>query len=384
MKPSRVIRAIITAILLLAVLCAAGVAFVPSILMSVDNGKAHECRADSKELLSLLDAKMGADEENIFWYDLLAEKNSSKLVNAINREMDEPVDVSGYYMKFDGNYIRMLCSKHPQALDIEVVLPDHPVHFEKTYEEPKSSFVTTIHAYGQDVYFTGVTFDAENPEKMVFTDEDNLSALFYGITVTASYAGGGERVLNPDEYRILVGSIDMSQPSHRTLLIAYNLYPWQTMLTTFDIDIIPNERITPLIVNGGAGSSGGEGRYEINSWNWMDYFADSLDADEEYMEFTASIVRDNGEYYYFPDGFAIIKDSPYNGSVMGARNLDEHDEQAYYVIFNMDSETYNEETPVEGQIRVDEEENVYIWQNQPSKEFDAGWLQVFGEITRIE
>lgn len=381
MKPSNVIKAIITAILLLAVLFAAGVAFVPSILTSLDNGAEKECLANSKKLLSLLDAKMSADEENMFWYDLVEEGNSSKLVNALNRELDEPADVSGYYIKFDGNYLRMLCSKHPQVLDVEMELPNNPVHIERVYNAPQSAFVTTIHAYGQDAYFAGVPLDAENPEKMIFTDADDTNALFSGITVTASYALGGERVLNPDEYKILVGTIDMSKPAHRKLLIEYNLYPWHTMLTTFDIDIIPNDRLNPLIINGSGG------RYEINSWDWMDYFADALDARGEYMEFSPSVVRDGGKYYYFPDGFAIIKESKYNGSVMGARDLDEHDEPAYYVIFDTDTEVYDgkgaPEDVSEGQIRLDEGD-VYLWQNKPSKEFGAGWLQVFGEITKIE
>ena len=378
MKPSSVIKAIITAILLLAVLFSASIAFVPSILTSLDNGNERDCLVNSKKLLSLLDSKMSADAENIFWYNLVEEGNSSKLVNALNREMDEPVDVSGYYIKFNGDYLRMLCSKHPETLDVEMKLPDNPVHTERTYSEPQSSFVTAIHAYGQDAYFAGVPIDAENPEKMIFTDADNLAALFPGITVTASYAPGGERVLNPDEYKILAGSIDMSTPASRTLLIEYNLYPWHTMLTTFDIDIIPNERISPLIVDSG------DGRYEINSWNWMEYFADALDADKEYMEFTPSIVRDNGKYYYFPDGFAIVKDSKYNGSVMGARDLDEHDEQAYYVIFDTNYEEYERsgENIHEGQLNV-LDGNVFVWQDQPSKEFGAGWLQVFGEITQI-
>ena len=378
MKPSSVIKAIITGLLLLAVLCTAGVAFVPSILTSLDNGAERECLANSKKLLAVLDSKMTGSEDNMFWYNLVAEGNSSKLVNALNRELDEPVDVSGYHIKFNDGNLRMLCSKHPQALDVEMELPNTPVHIERVYNEPKSALVTTIHAYGQNAYFAGAPFDAENPEKMIFTDEDNLSVLFGGITVTASYAGGGERVLNPDEYKILVGQIDMSTPASKQLIIEYNLYPWHTIRTTFDIDIIYNDRVAPLIVEG-------EDRYEIASWDWMDYFADALDAKGEYMEFTTSIVRDNGKYYYFPDGFAIIKESEYNGSIMGARDLDEHDERAYYVEFDTNYDKYDTaaENVREGQICV-MDGNVYVWQEQPSKEFGKGWLQIYGEITKIE
>ena len=374
-----VIKAIITAILLLAVLAAAGLACVPSILTSLDNGNERICLANSRKLLSTLETKMSADAENQFWYDLVAEGNSSKLVNALNRELEEPVDVSGYYIRFEKNHLRILCSKHPQVFDVSIEIPNNPVHIERTYEEPKSAFVTMIHAYGRDAYFAGAPFDADNPQKMIFTDADDTNALFSGITVTASCAGGGERVLNTDEYRILVGEIDMSVPGRRTLLISYGSDTWPVMFTTFDIDIIPNDRYAPLIIDGGDA-----GKYELSSWRWMEYFSDTLDADGEYMEFTPSIVFYDGKYYYFPDGFAIVKDSKYNDSLMGARSIDEHDEQAYYVMFDTKSQANtNAENVREGQIRV-EDGNVYIWQNQPSAEFDAGWLQVFGEIRKIE
>ena len=379
----RVIKGIATVILLLAVLGAAGLAFVPSILTSVDNGNERECLANSKKMLSLLESRMSADAENMFWYELVREGNSSKLVNALNREMEESVDVSGYYIKFGENTLQMLCVKHPQVLDVDMEIPNNPVHTERTYAEPKSALVTRINAYGRGAYFAGAPFDAENPEKMFFTDADNINALFSDITVTASYALGGERVLKPDEYKIIVGGLDMSVPGTRPLRIVYNNGPWTTMFTTFDIDIIPNNRPEPFIVNSVAG------RYEITAWDWMDYYADTLDADGKYMEFTPSVVRDKGKYYYFPDGFAIIKEGEYNDSIMGARDIDEHDERAHYVILDTAaSKAYTgapNEKVREGTMLVNADtDEIFVWQNQPSKEFDAGWLQIFGDITKVE
>lgn len=382
MKLSSVIKAIVTVILLLVVFAAAGLAFVPSILKSIDNGNERVCLANSKKMLSILEAKMSADAENMFWYELVKEGNSSKLVNALNREMEEPVGVSGYYIKFDKDTLQMLCSKHPQVLDVDMEIPDNPVHIERTYENPKSALVTAVHAYGRGVYFAGAPFDAENPDKMFFTDADDINALFSDITVTASYALGGERILGQEEYKILVGGLDMSVPGTRTLRIVYNNGPWSTMFTTFDIDVIPNKRPAPVVIDSGAG------RYEITAWDWMDYFTDALDASGKYMEFTPSVVRDKGKYYYFPDGFAILKESEYNSSVMGARNLDEHDEQAYYVILDISSEAYTDDAPEmvrEGKLRVNgSTDEIYVWQNKPSKEFDAGWLQIFGDISKVE
>ena len=208
----RILMTAATALLLLAVLCAAGIAFVPSILASVDNAHARECNEYSRTLMSMLEEKMSADKENLFWYRLVGEGNSSKLVSALDNEAGGSDYASDYYIKFSRDKLQLLCKSHPRVLDVSMELPDNVVHNERVYKEPESTLVTAVHAYGSNIYFAGAPLDKENPDKMIFTDADDTNALFGGIVVTASYAGGGERVLNADEYKIRPGVIDMAEP----------------------------------------------------------------------------------------------------------------------------------------------------------------------------
>ncbi len=382
MKAKKIIVAALTAILLLAVLCAAGLAFVPSIIASISNADARECREYSEKLLSVLEDKMSSDEESTFWYNLIDEGNSSKLVSALDNEAGGSEFAQNYYIKFYAHSLKLLCRSHPQVLDVSMKFPDKPARTEHKYAKPESSIVTGINAYGPGIYFAGAPLDKNNREKTVFTDDDDTSALFSDITVTASYAGGGESVLSPDEYKIEIGTLDMSTPAHKTLTIKYGAPPWQTISTKFDIDILPNDRREPLIVESSSGS------YELTYWDWMDYFADSLDAPgRQYMDFSPSIVRDNGKFYYFPDGFAVMKDSKYNSSVTGARDTKIHDKQAHYVELIMPIEAYTPklgERPKEGTIMVNSSSDaIYVWQDRPSKEFKEGWVQIFGEIKKF-
>lgn len=381
-KIVKIIKISVSVLLVAAVFTAIGFAFVPAIVTSVDNGNREKCLDNSKELLSVLDKRLNGTEENKFWYDLIAERNSNKLLSALNRELENPVDISSYYIKFNDERVTVLCTNHPQELSAELSIPDNLVHYEDTYIEPQSTLVTSLSVSGRDTYFQNSMLDTSRPEKTLFTDADDVNRLFPDIYVTAKFAGGGERVLENSEYTILIGTLDLTKTGTKTLRIVYNDTPLETMFTTFDIEVIPNNRREPLIVDGGIA-----GKYELASWVWTDYVADALDASGGYMDFTASIVFDNGVYYYFPDGFAILKDNEDNGTIEGAVDVDNHKKPAYFIIFDTRSiflsDTESNSPVHEGSLKV-ADGVVYIWQTKKSKEFPRGWLQVFCEMKRLD
>lgn len=382
-KTVTIIKTSLSALLVLAVLTAVGFAFVPSLVKSLDNGDKKECLKNSQALLSVLEEKLGGTETNKFWYDLLTEQNSNKLLSALNRELKTPVDISNYYVKFGGERLMILCTEHPQTLDAAMQVPDNLIWYGDDYVEPQSSLITALSASGRDMYFQNTMLDSSNPSKTLFTDADDTNSLFPDIIVTAHYAGGGERILESDEYKILVNSLDMTKTGRKTLEIMYNNKPWGFLFTTFDIEIIPNSKREPLIVDGGI-----NGKYELASWVWTDYVADALDASGSYMDFTASIVFDNGEYYYFPDGFSIVKDNEDNGSIKGALDVDNHKKPAYYLTFNTRSifltDTESNSPAREGSLKVSKDGTIFIWQDKKSKEFPKGWLQIFCEKKVLE
>lgn len=375
-------KVILTAVIILAVVAIVGFAFVPSIVRSIGNGNYDKCYRNSYRLLNILTDRMNGTEDNKIWYDLVAERNSNKLLSALNEELEEPVDLSSYYIKFGNDTVTILCTKHPTVLDVVMKVPDNYIAEEEEYIEPKSNIIMAITASGRDMYFANSILDRNDPEKMIFTNSDDTNALFENITVTAHFMGGGKRVLNSDEYKIMVGNLDMTKAGNKTLKIEYVNRAWpKNLFTAFEINVVSNEQREPLIVDGGL-----EGKYELASWVWTDFVSDALDVSGNYMEFGASIVFYDGNYYYYPDGFAILKDNEDNGSIKGARNRDNHKKEAYYIIFNT-SQILTKNTAHtithDGYLKV-EDEIVYIWQEQPSKELPKGWIRVYCDMKRLK
>ena len=375
-------KILLTSVIILIVVIIIGFAFVPSIVRSVHNGNEDECYRNSYRLLNVLTERMNGTEENKIWYDLVAERNSNKLLNALNKELDKSVDLSNYYAKFANGTVSILCTKHPTVLDVTMKVPDNLIAKEEEYIEPKSDIIMGITASGKDMYFANSILDKNNPEKMIFTNSDDTNALFGNIIVTAHFMGGGKRVLNRDEYKIKVGELDMTKAGKRTLKIEYSNQVWpKNLFEAFEIYVIANDQREPLIVDGGV-----EGKYELASWVWTDFVADALDVSGNYMEFGASIVFYDGNYYYYPDGFAILKDNEDNGSIKGARDKANHKKQAYYIVFDTSkvltknmaqTKTHN------GSLKVDDG-LVYIWQEQPSKEQPKGWIRVYCDMKRLK
>lgn len=367
-----------------AVIFAALTAFacVPAAYRAADNGRAKECLAETYMLKNKLDGILNGTTENGYWYDLIAEKSSKKLLEALNSRLDDPVDISAYYIKFGNGEVTFLCRRHPTVLNVSSEVPDNVVTYSDDTESVKSDIITYIEAYGRDMYFQNAILDSQNPT--VSVHEGDLTDLFPDIKVRAHFLGGGSRILRPDEYTVTAGKLDMAKAGKKTLSIRFKNQGWQTRLfTVFDIYVIDNKEREPLVVDGG-----NFGVYELASWVWTDYVADAMNAEGSYMEFDASIVFDGGSYYYYPDGFTILKENEDNGTIDGAVDTSNWKKKAYRIEFNTDKVTNGKSISIssmkDGYLKVAAEDKVYIWQNTASKELPKGWIEVYCEKKKLK
>ena len=379
-KIIKIIAAVIIAALALG---AIGMACVPSILRSIDNGKERECFENSYRLLNTLEAKLMGDEDNTEWYRLIEEKNSSKLISALKKAAGLDFDSSDNYVKFGETSIAILCKKHVNHQDIAISIPNNIVQDAQTEDPPQSDVITRISAYGRDTYFQNTILDRENPHQFVFTNDDDTNRIFSGIHVKAYYGGGGSRDLRPDEYKIQIGTVDMRKVGSYSFRIEYvGRSITGDLFTSFDVDVIENNVRKELILN-----CDDFGIFRLASWAWTDYVADALDAPGNYMDFDASIVYDEGVFYYLPDGFRIRKDNKLNSSLDGAMDLDDNTLSAYRIAFDVKTPVYHKERATmlahTGSLKY-EDGNFYIWQDVESKSGPKGWLRVYCDVTRID
>ena len=134
----------------------------------------------------------------------------------------------------------------------------------------------------------------------------------------------------------------------------------------------------PFKVNFGA-----DRKYILAAWAWSDYVRDTTD---ENNQAGASIVYFEGDYLYYPDGFLIDRRSDNSDPTVSARDIDKSDRPAYYIKMDKGNISQTEEVknPKNGMLWMDENEEIYIWQESASKEANAGWLRVYCEITKIQ
>ncbi len=380
---NRKIKIAVTAAVAVIVLIIIGVACVPSIVRSIENGYAKKCYKNAFRLLNVLEENLNSDEVNQTWYELIAEGNSVKLLGALKEELgDDSIDVSNYYVKFGNESVSILCKKHPEMQDVTKSIPNNLVTYDVEFEPPQSDIITRIYATGKDLYFQNVGLDRSDPTKLKFSNSDDMSGLFKDIRVVAEFAGGGARYLRADEYNILVGNLDFAKTGVKPLRIVYTgrVFP-SNLMTTFNILVIKNSTRQQLVVD-----CYGYGRYELASWDWTNYVSDALDANGDYMEFDASIVCDDGSFYYFPDGFVIEKTNRANKSIDGALDIDDKTKKAYRIRFDLNDDVLTDKMQTEivheGCLKFDDG-NFYIWQEHKSKEAPEGWLRVYCELRRL-
>ena len=145
----------------------------------------------------------------------------------------------------------------------------------------------------------------------------------------------------------------------------------------FVIDVVGDDDIAPLIVD-----SGTNGRFELASWEWNDFVTEAAQEGGK-KSFGASIIRYNGNYYYYPDGLTIVNDNKNNDMFKFALDVDDETKPAYYIQFDTSSVVINDNDSKihNGSVKI-ENDLIYIWQEKSSKELDTGWIRVYCDLKK--
>ena len=139
---------------------------------------------------------------------------------------------------------------------------------------------------------------------------------------------------------------------------------------------------TPLTVNFGE-----KGTYDLAAWDWTDYIVEASQENGKAKNFDASIVYFDDKYYYYPDGFRIDTRNNNLSPMTAARDIDDNDLPAYNIEINPKNiinskEDKNEMKKAKNGALMLEENLAYIWQTEPSKELDSGWIRIFCEMKK--
>lgn len=128
--------------------------------------------------------------------------------------------------------------------------------------------------------------------------------------------------------------------------------------------------------------AGKAGKYCLAAWSWDDYVKETKAEGDKV--FGASIVLYDGAYYYYPDGFRIRKNAENSNPFKYAEDLEDSKEGAYCIPFDTDSVSNERFSPDnhEGSLMV-EEDTIYIWQSQASRELSKGWIKVYCEYKKL-
>lgn len=128
--------------------------------------------------------------------------------------------------------------------------------------------------------------------------------------------------------------------------------------------------------------AGEMGKYCLAAWSWADYVKEANTEGDKV--FGASIILYDGAYYYYPDGFRIRKNAENSNPFKYAEDLENSKEGAYCIPFDVNSVSDGRFSPDnhEGSLMV-EEDGIYIWQTQPSRELSKGWIKVYCEYIKL-
>ena len=229
------------------------------------------------------------------------------------------------------------------------------------------------------------SINPDKPEQMKFTDQDDLKKIFPDMKVTILYVGGDEKQLSPNDYQLSTEGFDMSTPGTKKIKIAYKTDKmWNHMIyADFTFEVLKKAQCPPLEVRFGNET------YELAAWDWTDYVAEASRSEGGTKDFDASIVYFDGSYYYYPDGFNIDSRRDNSDPETAAADIDDSTFAAYRIEFKTDIIVAAKEDEKEMKKATDgalllEDEQVYIWQSEPSKELDSGWIRVFCELKKKE
>lgn len=357
---------------------------VPSMVQCVENRSKAKCDTHMSLMLGVLSQELAQEEESggTYWHDLISNGNYQKLITSLNDRTGDSgkFPSSNYYIKTDEEKLTLFCKKHKDISGKEIKFSlMQNVNVEIGEKAPIGERIAYLTVSGPDTYYENDSLDSDNPSKMVFRGRE-VDKVIQNLKVTAVYVGGAREELPKSRYTITAKELNMSKSGQTHLIIKSNSTSlWDnSAYVPFVIDVIGEDDVAPLIVD-----SGFNGKFELASWEWSDYVEEaSMESDGK--EFGASIVRYNGNYYYYADGMKIVNSNKNSNPLKYALDRDDNSKTAYYIKFDTSSVIINENDEKKihnGSVKI-ENDLVYIWQDEPSKELDKGWIRVYCELRK--
>lgn len=360
---------------------------IPTISKCMENGSENKCRKRLELITSALNTAVKDQENSEKWVMMFDQKNSRRLLDTLKLTMKPEaanrIDTSEYYIKSENGRLYVRCVKHPKIDDYFVKIPEGISVPDSKAE--RSEFIDHLQITGVRTYMQNESINPDKPEQMKFTDQDDLKKIFADMKVTILYVGGGEKQLSPNDYQLSTEGFDMSTPGTKKIKIAYKTDKmWNHMIyADFTFEVLKKAQCPPLEVRFGNET------YELAAWDWTDYVAEASRSEGGTKDFDASIVYFGGSYYYYPDGFNIDSRRDNSDPETAAADIDDSTFAAYRIEFKTDIIVAAKEDEKEMKKATDgalllEDEQVYIWQSEPSKELDSGWIRVFCELKKKE
>lgn len=356
-----------------------GFVFVPSWSETQKNSSGEACRNEMQTIAKEIETAFAKDEYN--WDGVLSQKRSQQFLETIkehseNKKMKN-INTDTYFVDLKKTSMLLLCRAHEKNKPVEISIP------KKYHTNHESADISTkptgaIIVSGVRTYVRGTSLDKEQPEKMVFSKEDDLKRLFPDISVKIKYLDGETKELSKDEYVLSCDKIDMSKTGKNTIRV---IYEGENNINTdifgsFSFDVMAPSNAPALKVD-----FGGDKRFVLSAWGWSDYVKDTT---SENNTTGASIVFYKGDYLYYPDGFFVDLFKNNTNPTISAMDIDDKSKPAYYIKIKKTeiAKSENEENPKEGMLWLGENDEIFIWQEKASKEADAGWLRVYCEVEK--
>lgn len=369
-----------------------GFILIPNISLVKGNAKASECRQNMAMIANSLHTELNDENIAFNWKDVLYQTRSQRILDEVknysSNENLRNLDTSEYYFKNDGKTITLICRYHEDNEPFDIEIPKrHQQEIKNTDSSnvSKTDLASSITVTGIRTYMKDEQLDAKNPDKMKFTSSDDLKSIFGDIKVNLQYIGGKTITLDKNSYKLTTEGFDMSKAGTKKITVVYTTNnDWEnTLHASFTFEVMENSQAPEFVVDFGK-----RGTYRLASWDWSDYVRDAMRAEGDQMYFDASIVHFNGKYLYYPDGFVISKLRDNTNPITSAADCDNKSYSAYFIKFDKNTIIENKENQNQkirdGALHMDENNNVYIWQVEPSKEVSAGWLRVYCELEKIE
>lgn len=359
---------------------------IPTISKCLENGDEKKCRRNLNQISSALDKAISNEGNSKKWIELLSKNNSVQTINALKLTMPaakaNKIDASDYYIKLSNGEFQIRCLEHPKIDDYSV---KQPQNFKIAIQQSnKDELVDYIKINGIRTYFQNYSINLKNPEQMKFTSKDNLKEIFSDLEVSAIHLGKTIKNISKDSYTITTNGFDMSKPGKKVITIKYvSDKAWNNVeYATFTFNVMEKKSATPLTVNFGE-----KGTYDLAAWDWTDYIVEASQENGKAKNFDASIVYFDDKYYYYPDGFRIDTRNNNLSPMTAARDIDDNDLPAYNIEINPKNiinskEDKNEMKKAKNGALMLEENLAYIWQTEPSKELDSGWIRIFCEMKK--